>query len=134
MLFQFQANDADIAAFTFVQGEGDKVVERRLQFNDGTTTSVWQSKSEVKGEEANNTISREVTEEKKERSQSDVLPLSTPNQKIGVVLKEKAANTTAISASQAPPTYHPLNPPPLPYPTSSPFNRQGFFLGLLKLG
>ncbi len=130
--FNFKQTMLTLHVFAFVQGEGDKVVEeRRLQFNDETTTTtsaVWQSKSEVKGEEGtNSTTSQDVTEEeKKERPQSDVLlPLLTPNKEIGVLLKEESANT-AISASQAPQAYHPLNPP-----TSSPFNRQDFFLGLL---
>ncbi len=121
MLFRFRVS-ADFAAFAFVQAEGDKV-NQRLQFND-TTTSVQRSKSEVKEEDVN-TIPPTVTEETKS-SQSDVLPPSTPNQKIGRFKEEE--NNIDVGASQR--TYHLLNPQSLPYST-----RQGFhIILLLKLG
>ncbi len=85
-------------------------MKQRLQFND-TTTSVQWSESKVKGEDVN-TIPPTVTEETI-NSQSDVLPPSTPNEKIVRFKEEK--NSIDVGASQG--TYHPLNLPSLPYLT-----------------
>ncbi len=92
-----------------MQAEGDKV-KQRLQFDDATT-AVQQPKSEVKEEDAN-TIPPTVTEEKKS-SQSNILPPSTLNQEVGS-FKEEESNIH-VGASRG--TYHPLNPPSLPYST-----------------